>query len=332
MTLPTKISYGFIALLLLLVGLLHLSTPFITVLFSYFALTKLQFGRRKQVAVALFLILVSALGFASYYFAKNAYIALPRIADDAIPVVIQFADKNGIDLPFKDYESLKNLAKETVSGKLLGVGRFAQQAVIETVFLIVGLVVAVSLFLHARFDLEHGQHPLRDNLYSLTWVEIAKRFGTFYESFSTVMGAQITISLINTLLTALFLSLNALPYASVLIAATFLCGLLPIVGNIISNTLIVGVAFTISPRLALLALVFLVVIHKLEYFLNSKIIGDRIKNPMWLTLLGLILGEKLMGLPGMILAPVVLHYIKVEALRSKVSDLTTDSSVGRKAA
>jgi predicted PurR-regulated permease PerM len=105
----------------------------------------------------------------------------------------------------------------------------------------------------------------------------------------------------------------------VLVMLTFLCGLLPIVGNIISNTLIVFVAFTISPQMALFALIFLVVIHKLEYFLNSKIIGDRIKSPMWLTLLGLVLGEKLMGIPGLILAPVVLHYLKVEASQNKVA-------------
>ena len=43
---------------------------------------------------------------------------------------------------------------------------------------------------------------------------------------------------------------------------------------------------------AIAALVFLVLLHKLEYFLNSKIIGDRIKNPVWLTLLALIIGER----------------------------------------
>jgi predicted PurR-regulated permease PerM len=67
-----------------------------------------------------------------------------------------------------------------------------------------------------------------------------------------------------------------------------------------------------------MALGFLILIHKLEYFLNSKIIGDRIKNPVWLTLLGLIAGERLMGLPGMILAPVILHYLKTEAARVEV--------------
>jgi predicted PurR-regulated permease PerM len=77
-----------------------------------------------------------------------------------------------------------------------------------------------------------------------------------------------------------------------------------------------------DPHVALYAFIFLVVVHKLEYFFNSKIVGDRIKNPMWLTLIGLVIGEKLMGIPGMILAPVVLHYIKVEASRNKVSDFT----------
>ena len=86
-----------------------------------------------------------------------------------------------------------------------------------------------------------------------------------------------------------------------------------------------------SPNTALVAMVFLVVIHKLEYFLNSKIIGDRIKNPMWLTLIGLVLGEKLMGIPGMILAPVVLYYIKVEASRNKVAAPVSSSSEPRKA-
>ena len=70
--------------------------------------------------------------------------------------------------------------------------------------------------------------------------------------------------------------------------------------------------------MALAALVFLVVVHKLEYFLNGKIISDRVKNPIWLTLLGLILGEKLMGIPGMILEPVVLYYLKVEVSKIEV--------------
>src|SRR5437899_10894589 len=73
-----------------------------------------------------------------------------------------------------------------------------------------------------------------------------------------------------------------------------------------------------SPRLAIVALIFLVAVHKLEYFLNSKIIGDRIRNPVWLTLVALIIGERLMGIPGLILAPVVLNYLRVEMITEEV--------------
>jgi predicted PurR-regulated permease PerM len=179
---------------------------------------------------------------------------------------------------------------------------------------------------NAGWQLEGDPHAVKGSLYSLVSQEIATRFRTFYRSFATVIGAQIVISLINTALTSVFLLWNGYSYAMVIIVLTFLCGLLPIIGNLMSNTLIVGVGFTISPQMALFALIFLVAIHKLEYFLNSKIIGDRIKNPMWLTLLGLVLGEKLMGIPGMILAPVVLHYIKVEASKNKVADPARDAS------
>jgi predicted PurR-regulated permease PerM len=206
-----------------------------------------------------------------------------------------------------------------VKEKVANVGRYVRAAAFHIALVIIGLVVAVSMFLSAKWGTEDPQ-TARDSLYATVVRELEIRFRTFYGSFAKVIGAQIVISTINTGLTAVFLMWNGFQYSAVLIALTFLCGLLPIIGNIISNTLIVAVGFTISPRMALIALAFLVVIHKLEYFLNSKIIGDRIKNPMWLTLIGLVLGEKLMGIPGMILAPVVLHYIKVEASRNKVTE------------
>ena len=71
-------------------------------------------------------------------------------------------------------------------------------------------------------------------------------------------------------------------------------------------------ALTVSPNAAVLALVFLIVSHKAEYFLNSRIIGSRIDTPMWQVLLGLLMCEALMGVPGVILAPAVLHYAREE--------------------
>ncbi len=319
MSKPARISYGFMFLLLVLVGWLHLATPFITVLFASFALNKLNHGRTKWTAVGLFLIVVLLTGYLLVFFLNRAYVALPKIAADTIPVALELAEQQGIEMPFSDYASLKSMAVGAIKEESARVGHFIRVATVEFAELIIGLVVAVSMFLNAKFDLRHEKHIVKNNLYSLTGAEIAERVGTFYESFTTVMGAQIIISAINTALTTVFVFSVGLPHASTIIAFTFICGLLPIIGNLVSNTLILGVALTVSPTLALGALVFLIFVHKLEYFLNSKIIGDRIKNPMWLTLLGLIIGEKLMGVPGMILAPVILHYIKVEASKNTYS-------------
>ena len=126
----------------------------------------------------------------------------------------------------------------------------------------------MSLFLNPRLDLERDTR-VGENFYSLSCREIESRFRAFYDSFTRVMGAQITISTINTGLTAVFISWISLPYAGLVIAVTFFCGLLPIIGNLISNTVIVCIAFTLSPGIGVAAFVFLVVLHKLEYFLQQ---------------------------------------------------------------
>lgn len=317
---PERISYGFIALALVLVGWLDLTVLMLTMLFGYFALEKLAIREQKWLAVILFVLLLGAAGYGFYSFFHNAVVAVPKIANESIPKILDYAKSKGIELPAPDYDlqALKQDAVDFVQGKIASVGKYAEVLVRYFVAFLIGVAVSIGLFLNTRVEPEADPETGRDNLYSQTFLEVVARFRTFYQSFKTVMGAQIVISLINALLTAIFLVWNNFPYSPVLAGLTFLFGLLPIVGNLMSNTLIVSVGFTITPEMAFFALIFLVVIHKFEYFLNSKIIGDRIKNPMWLTLLGLLIGEKLMGIPGMILAPVVLHYIKVEASRNRI--------------
>ncbi len=320
MTPSARISYVIMAGLLVLIGWLHMATLALTAMFGFFALNFLSFGRSKALGLVLYVVGVVGIGYGLFHFSARLYKtrALPEIAERTIPAVVNYAQSQGIELPFTDYEGLKSLAITEVQDRVGNIGRYAREATLQLAMLIIGLVVAVSLFLNAKWETESDPDVVKGSMYSTVVRELAQRFETFYASFARVIGAQILISFINTVLTALFLLWNHFHYATVIIVLTFLFGLLPIIGNLLSNTLIVGVAFTISPRMALFALIFLVVIHKLEYFLNSKIIGDRIRNPIWLTLIGLVLGEKLMGIPGMILAPVVLHYIKVEASRRKL--------------
>jgi predicted PurR-regulated permease PerM len=317
----SRYSYIFVVLMLVLIGWLHLATPLLAVLLAYFALNKLDFTRFKWVAVVAFVVLLAGVFYGFVEFVKQAFVALPAMAEVTIPKVVDYArHQYGVELPFEDVNSLKALIVEGVRAQLKYLGNFAKLATKEFLALVIGVVVACSLFLSTKVELGRETNLFRNNLYSLLTDEIIQRFRSFYESFVIVMGAQILISAINTMFTAVFVIAVRLPWAGVVIVVTFLCGLLPIIGNLISNTVIVGIAFTVSPKMAIASLAFLIIIHKLEYFLNSKIIGDRIKNPVWLTLLALVLGERLMGIPGMILAPVILHYLKVETSKIRVHD------------
>ncbi|HTL18957.1 MAG TPA: AI-2E family transporter [Patescibacteria group bacterium] len=327
-----RFSFVFMAGLFLLMVLLRLGTPLVAALFTFLALERLTLARRggKWIAIGAFMVLFLAGAYALGHFIHESIRALPEIADKAIPSVIDTAQRHGVQLPFSDYDSLKTLAFETVKNEVRYIGsfaKFARGATTHLVLLLAGCVVAMSLFLHPHFD---TTRPAADtNLYQECCTAIAHRFATLYRGFVTVMGAQVIISAVNTVLTAIFVLATHLPYGVVIVGVSFLCGMIPVVGNLISNTIIVGVGFTVSPTMALVALIFLIAIHKLEYFLNSKIVGWRIHNPLWLTLLALVVGERLLGVPGMILAPVILNYIKLEAsaIKPTTGPLAASSAV-----
>lgn len=145
-----------------------------------------------------------------------------------------------------------------------------------------------------------------------------ERFRLFEESFGAVVFAQVRIAAINTLFTAVYLLAGLpligapLPLAATLVALTFAASLIPVAGNLISNTVIVVVSLTQGLWIAALSLGFLVAIHKLEYFLNAHIIGSRIQAKAFELLAVMLLFEALFGLAGVVMAPIVYAYAKAE--------------------
>jgi len=137
-------------------------------------------------------------------------------------------------------------------------------------------------------------------------------------AFRRIVFAQVRISALNTLLTALYLAVllpmlgMPLPLTKTMIALTFVVGLLPVLGNLISNTVIVVVSLSVSLLTAISSLVFLIVIHKLEYFVNARIIGARIGAHAWELLLSMLIMDACFGLPGVIAAPIYYAYLKDE--------------------
>ena len=130
--------------------------------------------------------------------------------------------------------------------------------------------------------------------------------------------AQVQISLLNTVFTGIYLVVVLpyfgikLPFTQALILITFVAGLLPVVGNLISNAVIVVISLSYSLNAAVGSLVFLVVIHKLEYFLNARIVGTRIRARSWEILIAMLLMEAAFGLAGVVAASIYYAYIKDE--------------------
>src|SRR5439155_4107652 len=205
---PARLSYGVLAVTIILAGLLHLGTPLLVVLFSYFALRQLYFlTKRKWLALILFIVVVAGIATAAVYLTRAAFLALPDVADTSIPSASAWAQQRQIELPFTDFESLREVVMDTLKEEahyLRNVAHFAGSTTAALVFTVIGIVVAGSLFLKTGLDPYRGAHPVKNNLYSICYDEVSTRFRDFYRSFATVMGAQITISLINTILTAIF--------------------------------------------------------------------------------------------------------------------------------
>jgi predicted PurR-regulated permease PerM len=153
---------------------------------------------------------------------------------------------------------------------------------------------------------------------------LTARVSVLSGAFRNVVFSQIRISALNTVLTGIYLAgvLPAmgihLPLVKTMIAVTFLVGLIPILGNLISNTVIVIVSLSVSPYVAAGSLTFLVVIHKLEYFINARIIGSRIRARAWELLTAMLVMEAAFGIPGLIAAPIYYAYVKDELLARRL--------------
>ena len=230
---------------------------------------------------------------------------LAKIIDDSRGMVPpSIADK----LP-ADIDDLRELMsgwlrdnKQQVQGMATSAGKTVLHLFLG---MVIGGIIALRTVERVRPD-----GPLSHAL-----TERAVRLG---ESFRRVVFAQVRISALNTIFTTIYLGAVLptfgvhLPLLPTLIGITFFAGLLPVVGNLISNALIVTVSLSYSLPVALASLGFLVIIHKLEYFLNARIVGTQIHASAWELLIAMVAMETVFGLPGLVAAPVYYAYLKRE--------------------
>jgi predicted PurR-regulated permease PerM len=208
-----------------------------------------------------------------------------------------------------DAEHLKGAAAEWLKAHARELQSAGKEAGLAAAHILIGMIIGIMLSLKSAAS-DHAYKPLAKALMG--------RIDLFGEAFRAIVFAQARISAINTVFTAVYLGavLPALginlPFVKIMIAITFIAGLIPVLGNIISNTIITVVSLSFSPTAAVASIIFLVVIHKLEYFLNARIIGGRINAQAWELLVAMFVMEAAFGMEGVIAAPIYYAYIKSE--------------------
>lgn len=324
MTLPLWASYvlaGVALLLVLKAGLLvalfsgllvyslvHVLSPTIETKFS---------GKASRTIAVVLLSAVVILGISVGIWALIAYLRsdagslqslLQKLSDMIGASRSQLPEWVSANLP-DGADALREWLKDWFSehageAKLLG-----QEAGHIVVQLLLGMIIGSMVAL---------QDATTDDDYKPFAAAILDRVVNLALMFRKIVFAQVQISLINTAFTAIYLLL-VLPLAGVhlpltksMIAITFFVGLIPVVGNIVSNTVLVIVGLSHSLHVAVASLVFMIVIHKFEYFLNARIIGSQINARSWEMLTAILLMETLFGMPGVVAAPVFYAYIKQE--------------------
>ncbi len=152
-----------------------------------------------------------------------------------------------------------------------------------------------------------------DSLLTFLFKFIQMRLRIFYVYFRRVMGGQVIIALINTMISSTVIYALDLRHPLLMIFVVFFCSLFPVVGNLMSNSVLTINAFVVTGMWGtIICLILLVGVHKLEYFLNSRIIGGIVNLPMAVTLGALIICEVLLGIPGLILAIPLVLFVRHE--------------------
>jgi predicted PurR-regulated permease PerM len=289
---------------------------------SRLRLAGLRYSAGRIAALALLWLLIAAL----LSMAALGFSALLNDRSDSLAALLQkmadVVDTARSHLPAWAQEYVPANAQEleiaasgwlrSHAGELQSAGERIARALLQ---ILVGMVIGGMIAL-ADYSKVRELGPLA--------AALSERVALLAHAFRRIVFAQVRISGLNTVLTAIYLLVVLpalgihLPLVKTMIAVTFFAGLLPVLGNLISNTVIFVVSLSSSLYAAIGALVFLVMIHKLEYFVNARIIGAKIRARAWELLLAMLVMDAAFGIPGVIAAPIYYAYLKDELAARKL--------------
>jgi len=293
---------------LLVFELVHIISPYIARKLPGKIATLIAVGLLAAVVVGLLTLI--GMGMAAFFRSDsgsltNLIAQMAQIIEDSRKILPVWIDSR---LP-EGAVALQQMVTQWLRDHSMDLQLVGREAGRQAVHILIAMIIGGILALREVVAVEHYKPFARAML---------DRIKFFGNAFRSIVFAQVRISAINAVFTGIYLAIVLpmlgidLPFTKTMIAITFIVGLLPVVGNLISNAVIVVVSMSHSLGVALGSLLYLVVIHKLEYFLNARIVGGQIRAYAWELLIAMILMEAAFGIAGVVAAPIYYAYIKNE--------------------
>ncbi|MBR5599414.1 MAG: AI-2E family transporter [Alphaproteobacteria bacterium] len=277
---------------------------------------KYRLNRRMVVVCFYILFLLGVIGFLKYI--PPILLSETISFTEQLPRSIQSV-KEWADSEFKDNEFIAPMLNQ-IEGAMLPeksvVGAWnVLRGVLEAGIHYIGWFFLAMLFSFLiLFDLpklSKGVRQLRYTKLQETYHETADSIMLFARVVGENFRAQLIISLINTILTAVCLCILKVKAVALLSTIVFMCGLIPVLGMWISSAPIIVMAINSGGvELGLWALLMIIVIHLIEaYILNPRIVSSVMHiNPV-MTLIILYIAHGVIGMWGMLLGVPIAVYI-----------------------
>lgn len=183
-----------------------------------------------------------------------------------------------------------------VFGGILGAGKVVATGIFQTLtVLILTLYFLASLpkMKHAAYAIVPASRQPRVVPLS---EEIMRRVGSY------AIG-QVAIATLNAICSWVMMSILDIPYAAVLAVAVGFLGLIPMVGATLGAAVVTAVAVFVSPKLAIVTVVYYVVYQQIEnYVIMPRIMQRTVSVPGALTVVAALAGGTLLGVLGALLA------------------------------
>lgn len=302
-------------LLLGVVMLSHTTQMFLSMLFTVFVLhmsenlsekiigVKTKF--KKFLSIIISIVILSVIGFALYHSVLSMWGDLNEMLHKSQPIIIEKLHSYGVQNNITTISDLYSMVLDFIK---LNVGflTFSAGLVIKVIIgILLGIVVHFSQIV---------PKVLHENAWDSILYKLLEQSTVIYNSFRDIMGIQIIISLMNTtIISIMALGLTyviygqVLPYWYVIIPLTAILSLIPVVGNIMINVILILATVQISPTYVLVGVGLFLVIHKLELIVIGKKMKEKVDVPFVLILFSMLLGELLFhSMSGMLLGMVLM--------------------------